>query len=607
MTRHNLTILQRLLLVLSLVFCLMLTGCIEAQNSEDDDTENSAPETEEDGSAGSDGDEDQTESPEENDETDPAESEKPAIAFIATNGSPVQPGGQIEIRIDASSPDGRPLRYEWDIPAEWSGEDTGDRALVLTAPEKQAAADTVSVTASNEAGSRTASVQVATKGPVIENLSVIPSSEQPGRITVQVDAYNHRGTPLDYHYEIDGILFEDQASEWQWSTTMAGDYRVQALVRDEDGLTATASTDFSLNNLSPWPSFGGGPHRRGQARTTQRQGPVTEIKWEIPVELASEAGPIMGMTIGPRGTLYFGSSDHHLHALNPEDGSTKWRFPTDGPIGSTPAVGPDGSIYFGSTDGFVYALNPDNGSLKWRHETGDKVLSSPSIGGDGTLYVGSNDHHLYALNSEDGSKKWAYKMDEESTASPTLDGQGTVYAGSADNHLYALDTENGNLKWRFETDNGIHSSPTVGPEGIVYFGSGDGNLYALNPVDGSEVWRHETDLIILASPALSADGILYVGSFDGYLYALNATDGAEKWSAENAAIISSPAIGADGTIYVGSSLEGFLALDPEDGSSRREYETGPAVAMSPAIGADGTIYVASGETFDEGVKIHALH
>jgi outer membrane protein assembly factor BamB len=58
--------------------------------------------------------------------------------------------------------------------------------------------------------------------------------------------------------------------------------------------------------------------------------------------------------------------------------------------------GADNTIYVGSDDNSLYAINP-NGTLKWSYQTGDNVFSSPAIGADGTIYVGSKDYYLYAI------------------------------------------------------------------------------------------------------------------------------------------------------------------------------------------------------------------
>ncbi|MBM3242358.1 choice-of-anchor D domain-containing protein, partial [Candidatus Poribacteria bacterium] len=70
-----------------------------------------------------------------------------------------------------------------------------------------------------------------------------------------------------------------------------------------------------------------------------------------------------------------------------------------GDVNSSPAIGSDETIYVGSLDNYLYAINPD-GTPKWKFSTGGDVDSSPAIGSDGTIYVGSGDYHLYALYSE---------------------------------------------------------------------------------------------------------------------------------------------------------------------------------------------------------------
>ena len=57
-------------------------------------------------------------------------------------------------------------------------------------------------------------------------------------------------------------------------------------------------------------------------------------------------------------------------------------------IDSSPAIGSDGTVYIGSEDTNLYALNP-NGSQQWAFNAGCAIDSSPSLGSDGSVYVGS--------------------------------------------------------------------------------------------------------------------------------------------------------------------------------------------------------------------------
>jgi len=92
----------------------------------------------------------------------------------------------------------------------------------------------------------------------------------------------------------------------------------------------------------------------------------------------------------------------------PDDlpGALKWRYKTGYAIYGSPAIAQDGTIYFGSCDGHLYALDPI-GMLKWRRYTGGSHFS-PTIAEDGTIYVGSHDGLVSALNPN-GIFRWGYQ------------------------------------------------------------------------------------------------------------------------------------------------------------------------------------------------------
>jgi len=282
-----------------------------------------------------------------------------------------------------------------------------------------------------------------------------------------------------------------------------------------------------------------------------------------------------------------------------DTGALKWSFTTGNWIKSSPAIGADGTIYVGSWDGNLYAINP-NGGLKWSYTTGGACIdSSPAIGADGTIYVGSWDGNLYAINPN-GTLKWSYTTGDWIESSPAIGADGTIYVGSYDHKLYAINP-NGTLKWSYTTGNYIDSSPAIGADGTIYVGSYDGNLYAINP-NGGLKWSYTTGgARIDSSPAIGADGTIYVGSGDDKLYAINPNGTLKWWFTTGNYIDSSPAIGADGTIYVGSGDDKLYAINP-NGTLKWWFTTGNYIDSSPAIGADGTIYVGSHD-----YNLYAIH
>ncbi|MBI5872106.1 PQQ-like beta-propeller repeat protein, partial [archaeon] len=339
------------------------------------------------------------------------------------------------------------------------------------------------------------------------------------------------------------------------------------------------------------------------------------VKWTFEAGGAIESSP----AIGADGTIYVGSHDNKLYAINP-DGTVKWQFIVGDPeylkewdnwkgILSTPAIGSDGTIYFTSISDFLFAINPD-GTEKWRFSiamTSDS-WSSPAIGPDATIYIGSARKYsegakadieiggkLYAIKS-DGTEKWNFPLGSDVNSNPAIDPDGTIYVGSwheGVGRIYAINSD-GREKWYFKTEKWIESSPAIGPDGTVYAGSYEGNIYAINS-DGTEKWHFKTGDGVSATPAIGKDGTVYIGSWDYNFYAIN-PDGTEKWRFQTEAAVegvsSSAVIGADGTIYFGSNNGKFYALTPNR-SEKWHYDTTSSITSSPAIGSDGTVYVGS--------------
>jgi outer membrane protein assembly factor BamB len=303
------------------------------------------------------------------------------------------------------------------------------------------------------------------------------------------------------------------------------------------------------------------------------------------------------------------SYDDNQH--NAGESNENWSFgPTGADINSTPAVGADGTIYVGSNDGNVHAINPD-GTAKgglWPFATGGAVISSPAVGADGTIYVGSNDRYVYAINP-DATKRGEYLTGGAVRSSPAIGSDGTVYIGSDDWKVYAF-TPTLTIKWEYQTNQpgGAISlgRPAIGPTGTIYVAAADANIYALDPDDRlaglpfptSNEWTYNLVNNSDYAPGVDSNsGTIYSDASAFELVAIN-PDGSEKWrSFLNADIDSTPAVAADGTIYVGSDQpeNSLFALEPVNGNVIWKFVTGNEVDTSPAIDSEGTIYIVSND------------
>ena len=282
-------------------------------------------------------------------------------------------------------------------------------------------------------------------------------------------------------------------------------------------------------------------------------------------------GLISSPAIAANGTVYIGSLDHNLYAVDPI-GNQVWAFNTGGEVFSSPAIGPTGLVYVGSRSRDIYALNP-NGSLQWSASTSGEVFSSPALGANGTVYVGDTDGRLYAFNGVTGAAQWP-----------------AFVAGEA-----------------------ILSSPAVGTDGSVYFGANDDQVYAVNGATGQAKWAvpYQAGDILISSPAIGSNGTIYIGSFDGNVHAIDSATGAAKWStpfSTSASITASPAIDSNGYIYI-TSLDGNLYVLQDNGTQAEllwSFPTGGPIWASPAIGGQNRVYFASSGSLDQPGRFFAI-
>ncbi|MCX6954060.1 MAG: PQQ-binding-like beta-propeller repeat protein [Verrucomicrobia bacterium] len=259
--------------------------------------------------------------------------------------------------------------------------------------------------------------------------------------------------------------------------------------------------------------------------------------WSRRVGISSYSSP----AVGEDGSVYVGSGgvdkdstsgDNGVHAFTP-GGAEIWpTFKTEYRVNSSPAIAPDGTLYFGSFDGRIYAVN-SNGTQKWVQTAPvSAIVSSPAIGADGTVYVGSFDGYLYALAPEDGRVKWRFATDSGIwiEASPAIGPDGAIYFGDGDGQFYAVKPD-GTRKWEpITAPRRIISSAVVRSDGVIIFGADDGLIRAVDADNARIVWTHNTRARpavitegeeIESSPVISpVDGTVYVGSMNGKLYGL---------------------------------------------------------------------------------------
>jgi outer membrane protein assembly factor BamB len=260
------------------------------------------------------------------------------------------------------------------------------------------------------------------------------------------------------------------------------------------------------------------------------------------------------------GRVFFGSYDGNIYAVDATTGEQRWKFASEGerrftgrhlhgsdPAGesmpdpfdfylSSPAIAQD-TVYVGSGDGNIYALDASSGALRWKFRTGNVVHASPAIA-NGIVYIGSWDSYFYAVDAKSGQERWRFKTGEDQKianqvgiqSSATIAG-GMVYFGCRDSNLYALDAVSGAKKWAFSNKGSWVISTPIALDGTLYFATSDSGLFhAVDARTGALKYSlsfHHWPMF--SSPAIAGRN-LYIGSNSGTLMAIDLDKHAAAWT-----------------------------------------------------------------------------
>jgi outer membrane protein assembly factor BamB len=196
-------------------------------------------------------------------------------------------------------------------------------------------------------------------------------------------------------------------------------------------------------------------------------------------------------------SIYVGSGDGHVYALNASSGATRWQFPPKGQpgIGIIDSQSADGSVLYAASSGaggHLYALAAGTGRILWEYPGKNQpgigaIDSQPAVASDGSAIYFASGFDVYALDTSSGTPLPTWKADPAhlpntiNLAGPQL-GTDAVYVGSG-KLVECLNLTSGVRCWKqpFTADDRVVSTPAVnGSNGNIYFGTLDGKVYALN-------------------------------------------------------------------------------------------------------------------------------
>ncbi|MBD8706064.1 PQQ-binding-like beta-propeller repeat protein [Pseudomonas sp. CFBP 13711] len=244
----------------------------------------------------------------------------------------------------------------------------------------------------------------------------------------------------------------------------------------------------------------------------QRTISCEERVWSIPCRIADDR-------------IVFGCWDNSLQCVRLSDGASLWRFTTQGPVYSSPAVSEDGSFVVGCED-YVLRRISREGQCLWTFEAQGAFHASATIDcAKNIVYAGSYDHTLYALDLATGTLLWKRSFDEQVEddlySSPALNADGNIIVGT-DNILMCL-SPTGEERWRITETSRFEGTAAIDyPSGRGIIGTEiDGKIIVFDTRNGEVLKQFTTDGFVVSCPSLSPQGVAYVGSNDGYVHGID--------------------------------------------------------------------------------------
>jgi outer membrane protein assembly factor BamB len=314
-------------------------------------------------------------------------------------------------------------------------------------------------------------------------------------------------------------------------------------------------------------------------------------------------------------TLFVGSNNQIVYALDPNTGDVKWKYSVEGEVIATPLYH-NGSVYIGTNIGKWYQLSAQYGTLTNSHSFSGPIIATPIVR-DGRIILceGSIVHSLDPNSFADlaiNSISVTYDAGGVIMASPTLHsikgGEfNTIFVATMSNKLAALNGQLSEIKSFTPAEGGaFYSSPCVISDEFAYIGNDNGYVYAVNTSDFSEKWKFKTDGQVRCSP-IQIGGNVLVGSNDRYFYSVDSTLGQLRWKVKTGDVIQSSPVVYNQNVYFGSYDGKMYCVDIIDGTVKWDMLTGGLIKSSPVYyrgdiyfgGYDKNLYRLDAETGDQ--------
>ncbi|MCL2220010.1 MAG: PQQ-binding-like beta-propeller repeat protein [Chitinispirillia bacterium] len=338
----------------------------------------------------------------------------------------------------------------------------------------------------------------------------------------------------------------------------------------EGGGTAPTSA------FTPWTHFRGNAALNGVGEGTISN----NLK---PVWTFKTGGACISSPVTDGETVYIGSYDSTLYALDINTGKDIWRFKAGDEIEASPVIFGDAAL-IGDLGGNFFSVNRKDGTVNWRFKVRDKIAGSANIIEDKNFVIfGSYNDTLYCLNINDGQPVWKYASGSYINGTAATDGKRVVFGG-CDAGLHVINADDGTLIGKIDTESYIAGSAVIN-NNFAYVGSYGKKLLGINIEEMKIVWTYQNDSRqqpFVASPALR-DSFLIAPSRDNFVHCVNPADGKLIWKfAAKGAVDASPVIVGD-KVVAGCGSGSLYLIELTSGKLIKSFDIGGSLNGTPLV------------------------
>jgi outer membrane protein assembly factor BamB len=221
----------------------------------------------------------------------------------------------------------------------------------------------------------------------------------------------------------------------------------------------------------------------------------------------------------------------------------------------------DNTLYVGSVDRKVYAVNLLNGEVRWSSGLPGIIAGGVLLAGD-TVFAASSrpQGRVSALRRSDGKRIW--KVGTAPIGAPLALISGVLIAQTQRGEVLGIDPQQGKLLWHRQVGVARIAAVATGEGGILV--ATIDSLFRLGVTDGRITHRVRSPGAIV-SPWLGQNGALVAGTTDSQVVSIRPNDLRSNWSLRvDAPIFGAPAALGD-TIYLASRTGTLYRVEPGSG------------------------------------------